>query len=87
MKAVNVKKIIGPYRKPQTAFHPYDPRTPEVAGRLKTSIKPCMSDITIEHIDTTAVPGCPGQGVVDLATDMVGAFVMSFRPDNISTFT
>ncbi len=61
-----MEKIIGPYKKPKAAFHPYDPRAPEVAGRLKGIIEAHNSEVTIEHIGSTAIPGCAGKGVIDL---------------------
>ena len=62
----HVEKIIGPYEKPETAFHPYDHRAAEVAGHLKKLAELYMPEVTIEHIGSTAIPGCPGKGVIDL---------------------
>ncbi len=62
----HVEKEIGRYKKPNASFHPYDHRTPEVVGHLKKLIDFYMPKVTIEHIGSTAVPGCPGKGVVDL---------------------
>ncbi len=62
----HVKKIIGPYKKPQATFHLYDHRAPDVARHLKKLIELYMPEVTIEHMGSTAVPGCPGKGVVDL---------------------
>lgn len=61
-----IEKIIGSYKKPLASFHPYDPRAPEVAYYIKNKIESYLPEITIEHIGSTAVPGCPGKGVVDL---------------------
>ncbi len=61
-----VEKIIGPYTKPIAKFHPYDRRAPEVAKYLKNKIESCMPEITIDHIGSTAIPDCPGKGVIDL---------------------
>jgi GrpB-like predicted nucleotidyltransferase (UPF0157 family) len=62
----NVEKIIGPYKKPKATFHPYDNRAPKAAGHLKKIIESYMSKVTIEHIGSTAIPECPGKGVIDL---------------------
>jgi len=62
----HVEKIIGPYKKPQATFHPYDHRAPEVAKHLKKLIELYMPEVIIEHIGSTAIPGCPGKGIVDL---------------------
>lgn len=59
-------KLVGPYQKPNAGFHPYDPRAPSVAALVKEGIEARMPEITIEHVGSTAVPGCPGKGVVDL---------------------
>jgi GrpB-like predicted nucleotidyltransferase (UPF0157 family) len=61
-----VEKIIGPYTKPIAKFHPYDRRAPEVAKYLKNKIEFYLPEITIEHIGSTAIPDCPGKGVIDL---------------------
>jgi GrpB-like predicted nucleotidyltransferase (UPF0157 family) len=44
----------------------YDPRAAEVAQRIAEAITRCMPAATVEHIGSTAVPGCAGKGVVDL---------------------
>ncbi len=62
----HVEKIIGPYTKPKASFYSYDHRAPEVATLLKKRIEVYMPEVTIEHIGSTAIPGCPGKGVVDL---------------------
>ena len=64
--AGRISKIVGPYQKPEASFYPYDPRAPKVATLLKKRIESLMPAITIEHIGSTAVPGCPGKGIVDL---------------------
>jgi len=61
-----VEKIIGPYKKPLAEFHPYDHRAPEVANHLKNKIEVYVPEITIEHIGSTAIPDCPGKGVIDM---------------------
>ncbi|MDH3973309.1 MAG: GrpB family protein [Deltaproteobacteria bacterium] len=61
-----MEKIIGPYKKPQATFNPYDHRAPEVAKYLKKQIELCVPRVTIEHIGSTAIPSCSGKGVVDL---------------------
>jgi len=58
--------VIGPY-----LFHPptcmeYDPRAAEAARRIEALITASLPGVTVEHIGSTAVPGCAGKGVVDL---------------------
>jgi GrpB-like predicted nucleotidyltransferase (UPF0157 family) len=54
------------YTDPADAFRPYDPRCPEVARRVIALIQPRMPEARIEHVGSTAIPGCHGKGVVDL---------------------
>lgn len=62
-----MEQIIGPYpSKPDVAFHEYDPRAADVAARLADLIVDQLPDVTVEHVGSTAVPGCGGKGVVDL---------------------
>ena len=53
------------YSDPEQIFRPYDPRFPEVARRVATLIEGRMPDARVEHIGSTAVPGCAGKGIVD----------------------
>src|SRR5262249_39077942 len=60
------KPIIGLY-----PFHPpacteYDSRAPEVARQIAQWITAYLPTVMVEHIGSTAVPGCAGKGVVDL---------------------
>ena len=48
------------------AFRPYDARCPEVARRAADLIRGRLPGARVEHVGSTAVPGCPGKGVVDL---------------------
>lgn len=64
--AIQFKKIIGPYKKPKASFNPYDSRAPKVAAILKEQLETYSSKVIIEHIGSTAIPECPGKGVVDL---------------------
>jgi GrpB-like predicted nucleotidyltransferase (UPF0157 family) len=54
------------YQDPTAAYRPYDPRFPVVASRVIDLIRDRMPDAQVEHVGSTAVPGCPGKGVVDL---------------------
>ena len=57
---------IGPYvRKPATV-EPWDSRTVTVAAAVTALVKERRPDLVVEHIGSTAVPGLPGKGVVDL---------------------
>jgi GrpB-like predicted nucleotidyltransferase (UPF0157 family) len=54
------------YLDPTDAFRPYDPRFPEVARRVIDLIVQQMPHAQVEHVGSTAIPGCAGKGVVDL---------------------
>lgn len=63
--------VIEPYQfirydDPADAFRSYDPRFPTVADRVTALIVARLPDVSVEHIGSTAVPGCAGKGVVDL---------------------
>ena len=60
------RSVILPYDTRPAAYHPYDPRSPGVAERLIALITPHLRNATIEHIGSTAIPGCSGKGVIDL---------------------
>lgn len=62
----HVEKIIGPYKKPQTSFQPYDHRASKVANHLINLAEKYLPEVIIEHIGSTAVKGCPGKGIIDL---------------------
>ncbi|CAN5207857.1 hypothetical protein BH23CHL1_BH23CHL1_26180 [soil metagenome] len=47
-------------------FRPWDPRFPNVAQRVAGLIRERMPDARVEHVGSTAIPGCAGKGVVDL---------------------
>jgi GrpB-like predicted nucleotidyltransferase (UPF0157 family) len=54
------------YGDPADAFRPYDERFQAVAARVASLIQARMPDAVVEHVGSSAVPGCAGKGVVDL---------------------
>jgi GrpB-like predicted nucleotidyltransferase (UPF0157 family) len=54
------------YNPPPLACRSYDPRAPDVARALAELIHSVLADVQIEHFGSTAVPGCPGKGYIDL---------------------
>ena len=58
--------VIGPYEHRLAACHDHDPRAAAVARRVAGLIEPRLPGAVVEHIGSTAVPGCAGKGVVDL---------------------
>jgi 5-(carboxyamino)imidazole ribonucleotide synthase len=61
---------IGPYERRTAEVHPWDPRATEVARRVTALINERRPDLVIEHIGSTAVPGLPGKGIVDLSMEV-----------------
>jgi len=60
---------IGPYERRRAAVRPWDPRVLDVAARVIAVIQAARPDLDVEHIGSTAVPGLPGKGIVDLGTE------------------
>jgi len=60
---------IGPYERRTAEVHPWDPRTLEVAEKVAALINERRPDLVVEHIGSTAVPGLPGKGIVDLSIE------------------
>ena len=58
--------MILAYQDADAECREWDPSTIEVAGRLAREINAQAPSLTIEHIGSTAVPGCAGKGVIDL---------------------
>jgi 5-(carboxyamino)imidazole ribonucleotide synthase len=58
---------IGPYVRLPASVEPWDPRAPDVAATVTHLIHQRRPDLVVEHIGSTAVPGLPGKGIVDLA--------------------
>ena len=60
---------IQPYERRIVVLRPWDPRVVEVAARVTAIVQSRRPDLHIEHIGSTAVPGLPGKGIVDLGTE------------------
>jgi GrpB-like predicted nucleotidyltransferase (UPF0157 family) len=60
--------VIGPYPRPSPpTYQDYDPRAPAVAARLAALLHERLPETPVEHVGSTAIPGCAGKGVIDLA--------------------
>jgi GrpB-like predicted nucleotidyltransferase (UPF0157 family) len=59
---------IGPYPHPSwpAALRPWNPLAPAVAARVIAMIQQQLPDTAIEHVGSSAVPGCAGKGYIDL---------------------
>src|SRR4029078_8606047 len=58
---------IGPYVRQPASVEPWDTRALEVAGAVTQLSSERRPDPVVEHIGSTAFPGLPGKGIVDLA--------------------
>jgi len=64
---MTVERVICLYpRGVPAACRECDPRAPAVAERVVSSIQGRLPRVRVEHVGSTAVPGCAGKGVVDL---------------------
>ena len=71
MGSMNPEPSIGPYDftrydDPADVVRPWDARGPAVAARVVAPIGDVFPEGTVEHIGSTAIPGCDGKGVIDL---------------------
>ena len=57
---------ILPYTRQPIEFQEHDPHAPAVAQYVIDLIQAQIPSVTVEHIGSTAVPGCAGRGVIDL---------------------
>ena len=62
----SVTPIATPAGKPKAGFHEWDVSYAEVADRVARAVESASRAVSIDHVGSTAVPGCPGKGVVDL---------------------
>jgi GrpB-like predicted nucleotidyltransferase (UPF0157 family) len=58
--------VIGRYTNSPAVCLDYDPRAPEVARRVGELITAALPAVEVDHIGSTAVPGCAGKGIIDL---------------------
>jgi GrpB-like predicted nucleotidyltransferase (UPF0157 family) len=62
-------RLIQPYERRHVVIRPWDPRVVEVAALVAILVEARRPDLHLEHIGSTAVPGLPGKGIVDLGTE------------------
>ena len=63
------ERPIGPYERKPVSVAPWDPSVVDVAERVIAIVETRRPELHVEHIGSTAVPGLPGKGIVDLATE------------------
>lgn len=60
------RPVIGPYESRPAACRDYDPRAADVARLVTQLVRDAIPQVRVEHMGSTAVPGCAGEGTVDL---------------------
>ena len=58
--------VIGPYEQSPAVCNEHDPRSFRVAEVVGDLIQTHLPHVKVEHVGSTAVPGCAGKGFVDL---------------------
>ena len=58
---------ILPYFSMSAEFRAYDPELTQTARLLQGAIRSVEPKLQVEHVGSTAVPGCGGKGIIDLA--------------------
>jgi len=71
--------MIGSYSSEPARFRPYDPAAVQVAAAVADAVRVLDPCLVVEHVGSTAVPGCAGKGVVDLAVLYVADGLASAR--------
>jgi len=62
---------VDRYEDTAAVFIAYDPRAPQIAQLLGQAIEELEPRLVVEHIGSTAIPGCRGKGVIDLAVTYI----------------
>lgn len=62
----HIQPVVGPCAGAPPACREYDPRAVDAARAVARAISDHLPQVGVEHVGSTAVPGCAGSGVVDL---------------------
>ncbi len=62
----HVRPVIGADHHQPVVCQDYDPRADQVAREIAALIREHLPQVVVDHVGSTAVPGCAGRGVVDL---------------------
>ena len=61
-----IQAVIASYESRPAVCREYDPRAAHVARQITALIRSHLPQVEVEHVGSTAVPGCAGKGIVDL---------------------
>jgi GrpB-like predicted nucleotidyltransferase (UPF0157 family) len=62
----HVQPVIGSYVSRPAACRDYDARAADVARSIAVLVHEHLPRTCVEHVGSSAVPGCAGKGIVDL---------------------
>ena len=62
----HVQPVIAAYASRPAVCRESDPRSAAVARQVAALVSGHLPQICVEHVGSTAVPGCAGNGIVDL---------------------
>jgi GrpB-like predicted nucleotidyltransferase (UPF0157 family) len=57
---------IEPYQPTAATLQAFDPHAGEVAREVTALLRQRCPELSVEHVGSTAVPGCEGKGIIDL---------------------
>ena len=58
--------LLRPTSKPRASIEEYSERYSRIAAHVMAAITAADSQLTAEHVGSTAIPGCAGKGIIDL---------------------
>ena len=61
-----MRTIVHSTTKPKAEYREWDPLKPAAVKALVRDLMPLPEYMSIEHVGSSAVPGCGGKGVIDL---------------------
>ncbi len=57
---------IEPYQHTPASCHAFDPHAGEVADTVAALLRDRCPQLEVDHVGSTAIPGCAGKGIIDL---------------------
>lgn len=79
LAAAGSRQPILPSFKRPAAYEEWDPRVTAAAAYLAELIEAASPRARVEHVGSTAVPGCPGKNVIDLLVMYPDGFLESTK--------
>ncbi|TMD06272.1 MAG: GrpB family protein [Chloroflexi bacterium] len=57
---------IEPYQHTPASCRAFDPHAGEVAETVAALLRSRLPELQVEHVGSTAIPGCAGKGIIDI---------------------